>query len=325
MRLQSTLLLLLIVFFEPIARTEYPCSLRKSAISIEEMASKLNEGLTDAKTYFEKACQVEKNTNSLYSKVVTQSIIDKPNTKNLRTNIPEVDQAGNKLKDFLSQVIGRIRARHQLNLELANQIKSCTISGRFSTEKQCVGVSSWLQNQLSDVVKLARFNLAMAHHTDQPSLFHSKSERLLNSSLDEKKSFKTIPWEPLTKEELNSFQKSFNKMEQDVSDLTSEKTDEELTRKGRPNEGDPNKNKSQAYINNLLKVRHTHYMIYLSLLGINPILQYIKSPKPQAAEIQMAATEILKNLADEKKQLDQIEKSLANQVNQWSDKQMQPV
>lgn len=302
MYLASILFLLLITFFQSVIFAADACSLRQRNNSIEKMATTLNEGLANAKTYFEQACQIDKKTDPAYAIVVRESLKNTPPTQSLRTSIPEVDQAGNRLQDFLSSVLARIKARHAENLELATQIHSCTSSNRFSNQKSCVGLSNWLQTQLPDITKLARFNLAMAHHTDHTAFFPSKSELQMNSSLDEKKSFKSLPWQALTNDERTVFQKSFAKMEQDVLEMTTAEIPKSSSQK----------EKSKAYVQNLLKVRHTHYMIYLSLLGINPILQYIKSPNPTASEIHSAATEILKNLSEEKKQLLQIESSLAH-------------
>lgn len=275
------------------------CPPKDPTKNLEKISNVLNQSLSDSKTFFDSACRADKKDN-VQTKQITTSFINKPRTDSLRTTIPYSDGNGRTTQEFLDKVMSRIRDRHEFNKNLALQIKYCTTSTPTDPDPKCDGINKWLKNQLPQITNLARFNLSLAHYTDDPSLLGPQSERILNANLDEKKSIKVVPWNPLTKEELLISKKAFSEMSRNVYEAISERSPPRISKIER----------TDLYKSEFLKVRHTHYMIYLSLMGINPILQYIKSDSPGKSEINTAASEVLKNLEKEKAQLDKIGNAL---------------
>lgn len=150
-------------------------------------------------------------------------------------------------------------------------------------------VNSWLENQLPEISRLARFNLAMARMPISASPLTIKAEKNLSTLLEDSKSSKSLPWYHCHRMRIELSSK--------VLQILKWQLIKSLARSRR---GLLKAARAISSRDDISKVQRTHYMIYLSFMGINPILQFIKSEKPSRAEINWAATQILKNLENEK-------------------------
>lgn len=272
---------------------------KKNVDDVKKIADRLTDALNDSKTYFEAACNISETDSDELKKQKLNSFTNKPITTGLRTSIPFSDNAGNLSQDFFRRVLDKINKRREFNEMLAKKIADCSEKTEPILES-CKGVQSWTQNQLPQIVRIARYNLALAHHSQNASLLGTKAELNLNFELDSKKSSKEVPWEPLTLEEKKVAESGFKRIQSEIGANISEKS-----------KGLNRSERSNLYLADLLKVRHTHYMIYLSFMGINPVLQYLKSPNPTSSEIHTAAKIVLENLEKEKLSLSRIENAVS--------------
>jgi hypothetical protein len=184
---------------------------------------------------------------------------------------------------------------------MAEKIRDCAaVSPTSAKDQSCADIAQWVSEELPKIVSLARGALALAHSTSQRGSMRSQDEVLLNSSLNEKKSFKATPWQPLNAEEAPAIAKNFEMLKDEARKTASGQV---LPIRTIPDD---------LYRSELLKMRHTFYMIYLSYMGITPLLQFIRSSKPSAAEISTAAKRVLSSLANENALLSKIENKLKN-------------
>lgn len=263
---------------------------RSQTGDLEALSKKITDHVSLAEKYFEGACRKE-----------VVGLLSKPNTDWLRTSIPMFDQAGNQSQEFLRKVLDRVKMRHEKATHLAGQVKKCTAGGKAASDPSCKAIRNWVETQLPQITKLARFNLALAHHSPSSSFLKNNQELMLNAGLDDKKSPKATPWAPLNPSERAQAKNSFYEMQNNVVEAIAERS-----------KGLSKKDQSTLYREELLKVRHSHYMIYLSLMGINPVLQSIRSAEPSIEEVNLAANETLKNLDKEKNLLGEIEAAINN-------------
>ncbi|MBL7669975.1 MAG: hypothetical protein JNM39_05780 [Bdellovibrionaceae bacterium] len=273
-------------------------------VDIKQLNEKIGEGLENANTYFETACRFSEGDSEALNTKKLKSLINKPDTSALRTTIPFSDEAGNKTQDFLKKVSEKIHARHDFNKKLASDIAVCTNAQETPANLVCKGLNSWLEKELPQISRLARFNLAMAHQPTTAGPLRVVAEKSGNSLLEESKSTKQIPWNQLSLEELQIVNESFDSLKKEIG----REFGKGATKLERGSD-------SIKYVDQLQKVQRTYYMIYLSFMGINPILQFIKSEAPTKAEINHAATLTLKNLEKEKAFLDEIDNAIAKPFN----------
>ncbi|MBL7542850.1 MAG: hypothetical protein JNL11_03495 [Bdellovibrionaceae bacterium] len=271
---------------------------QKSIEDVKKIADRLTDALNDSKTYFEAACNISETDSDELKSQKLNSLKGKPITTGLRTTIPFVDSAGNLSQDFFKKVLAKIQKRRKFNKVLALKIANCSIEGNTNLD-DCKSVRSWTENQLPQIIRLARYNLALAHHSPNASLLGTKEELNLNLELDSKKSSKEVPWEALNLEEIKIAEAGFKSIQSEVGSNVSSRS-KGLNKSEREN----------LYLADLLRVRHTHYMIYLSFMGINPIMQYLKSPNPTNSEIHIAAKTVLENLEKENQLLSKIENAV---------------
>lgn len=272
---------------------------KKNIEDVKKIADSLTDALNDSKTYFEAACNISETDSDELKSQKLNSLKSKPITSGLRTTIPFSDNAGNLSQDFFRKVLAKIQKRREFNKALASKIADCSEQTKTNLES-CKSVKSWTENQLPQIIRIARYNLALAHHSPTASLLGTKEELNLNLELDSKKSNKEIPWEPLTLDERKVAEEGFKSIQSEVGSNVSSKS-----------KGLSKSEKANLYLEDLLKVRHTHYMIYLSFMGINPILQYLKSQNPTHSEIHAAAKTVLENLERENQLLSKIENAVA--------------
>lgn len=270
--------------------------LQKQTADAKKIADELNKSLSSAEAYFDTACKIRSNEPDGF---MLSGHMGKPNTDWLRTRIPAVDTAGRKTQDFLRKVLERIRERHEFNKEIAEKMKYC--SWQSIEQPQCTSIDKWMNEELPQISQLARFNLALSHPSSKRSRYSSKSEVQLNANLNENKTYKAEAWKPLEGKEKEQAERAFAEIEKTARDAVAVKW------RGRLSESDRDK----LYREELTKIRHNHYIIYMSMMGINPVLQFIQSANPSKAEIHTAASKTLENLEKEKKMLDEIEKAVS--------------
>ncbi len=288
------LLLIYFIYYQSWA-TEY-CPQKKWTDDIQKLNASLHEGLEDSRNYFTNACRPDKlQSDSLESLMIKNSFAYKPPTSSLKTSVPFADLQGLKTQDFLKKLLSKVKQKHQLNSNFSFLMRQCTYQGKFQISDSCKSMNHWLNNDLPEIVKLTRFNLALAHPTDKSSMFSSGQETRLNYKLEPLKSFKQNNWKELNPSEYTVANQAFDQINNEIN----------LHYKH-----DHSNDKDKKKRSDLLGIRHMHYMIYLSLMSINPILQYIQSETPTAFEINKAGQKIGLNLEKEKKYIDKVEKSI---------------
>lgn len=260
---------------------------------IARIKKSLIDGIEDSRNYFTNACRLDRaDEGSLASIEIQNAFAYKPPSQGLNTNVPFSDLQGKKTQDLLRLLVNKIKQKHKLNSDFSFLMRQCTYQGKSQNTYACQPMNQWLKNDLSEMVQLARFNLALAHPTDEHSFFSDSAETKLNFRLHALKSFKEKKWQELSPQEYRMANQAFNQIKQEVeTQYRGKKSSQDLTNKRE----------------DLLGIRHMHYMIYLSVMGMNPILQYIQSANPSPQEISQAAQQVGKNLEREKKLIDELE------------------
>jgi hypothetical protein len=221
----------------------------------------------------------------------------RPKTGLLKRSVIEKDSDGRTTRDFLKKVISKARLRV---LDSFNQMANISKCMLIKTE-ECSELNEWIDKDLPDFLKAARYNLSLAQGPYQMKTWLTMASLDINKSLDPLGSYKFEEWAPLTTNETT-------RAEMDLSGYLKEIN---IEIKGW---------KKQKYTSlgaidkfrreSLVGLRYKHYMVYHQMLAELPLLQYLKGPDVNRDDLAKAFEKMKTFLLAENNYLDEMTKKL---------------
>jgi predicted nuclease of predicted toxin-antitoxin system len=280
----------------------------KSAMKgFEDLNNAFEGPLNNAETYFVLACRFLPKMAQFKTSIGLMNYQDKVReglsghipSSYLGTAIPTVDAKERQTKDFLELVGAKISRSHQKNVNMAQRLGECTTSPPSPACEPAV--ATWLESELPALISAVRHSLALATSSPDPSQNAEKNDTRINTKLDPLGSTKTTAWEPLTKEEEALAQEDLSRIVRNLPPKTAE--------------GHNNLDSYQERRKRLLQARELSFLIYLTLMGIHPIMQNLTSTNPTNKEIQRVIQKTLKALKVESDSLAEALENLKKPFN----------
>ncbi|MES2802241.1 MAG: hypothetical protein V4654_07095 [Bdellovibrionota bacterium] len=184
-----------------------------------------------------------------------------------------LDSEGNKASDFFVDFLSEIEIYGNENIRITKLIEAC-LTNKIN-DPDCAVVLEWSNIDLPKYVDRARYHLALSADTNAAT---GAELYFLNTKLKPIRSYKFIPWDPLTKEEIEFSNKDLAYINRRARELTQL----QLPKAGVLD-------RMVLTDKKIRDVRVRHLLKYRKMIGEVPLINYLTSAKPNHREIINAA------------------------------------
>lgn len=212
----------------------------------------------------------------------------RPKTGLFRRAVPLQDAKGRSTANLLKRVGVRVHASMITEEAKLKALDECLSK---PPAPECKSVRDWMKFVLRPLVKSSRMNLALAQTDGQVSTLMYQANTDVNKSASALGTVKEIDWERLTFEEATTAQSILKEYIGEIKIEGARKVSA-----GELAKTDVRKFENDA----LLAARYKNGLDYTEALALNPILQYLKSPKTSDDEVLQAVKQMRKNLASDR-------------------------
>ncbi len=228
-----------------------------------------------------------------------QDVRDVPRTHLGKRRVPLADNQGVLARDYLMAVVQNLTVYADQSGNMADNVDFCLQDhqkhpSERMTGDECKQYTDWAKGPLVNEAKKARYHLSIAQNAFdrdwKPSTRLTVSYEPNTALTVPRGSYKETPWDPLTSKEHQVANEVLEKYRQHV--WSTNKVDSstfEWKNRGHAKRTRPFK---QAVSREMRYFRNEHLRRYNDTLSEIPLLQFIKSAHPDAAEIQGAAQKV---------------------------------